>query len=263
MTTTLRAVTDFDPQTNAASLLPKAVRQILLERGVSLETRAEESPSSFGDRLDTALMALFRDTRNADYFEALYARSGAAVLDWLRRLLAQQRCRLDPLEVLQDTFVNVYQYSTRFRDERPESFRVWVRTIASNALCRARSQMSRRTAEPVYGKGHEAVALRAEPARRLDEEEERGRLALTWMVFLDHYSRAYSGLLARDQLALALVEVEAMSYAEAGARLRVGASNMKMIMFRARRRLIARMEDSMGLDHSEDQTRNPSLRHVG
>jgi DNA-directed RNA polymerase specialized sigma24 family protein len=42
-------------------------------------------------------------------------------------------------------------------------------------------------------------------------------------------------------LALELVELEGLSYAEAGARLHVGISNMKMIMFRARRRLRAKI----------------------
>jgi RNA polymerase sigma factor (sigma-70 family) len=208
-------------------------------------------------------MALFRDTRDAEFFEALYARTGGAVLEWLRRLLAQQRCGLDPLEVLQDTFVNVYQYSKRFRDERPESFRVWVRTIASNALRRARSQMPRRAPSLVSEKLGEPIARHSEPNRRLDEEEERRRLALTWILFLEHYLRAYAELAPRDQRALALVEVECMSYLEAGAVLAVGASNMKMIMFRARQRLLLRMDRSMGVVRSEARPQKPALRAVG
>ncbi len=263
MVSKLRVVCGPEVRRIAANLFPVRLRQDLLARGVSLEAQTNEAPGVFVDRVDTALMALFRDTRSAESFEVLYDRTAGAVFDWLRRLLAGQRCGLDPLEILQDTFVNVYQYSTRFRDERPESFRVWVRTIASNAMRRARSQVPRRAEQPLSEKLGEPVARHAEPTRRLDEEEERRRLALTWMLFLEHYSRAYAGLAARDQTALAMVEIECLSYAEAGARLAVGASNMKMIMFRARQRLIARMDRSMGGVSSEAKSKNSLLRAVG
>ncbi|HUR27106.1 MAG TPA: sigma-70 family RNA polymerase sigma factor [Planctomycetota bacterium] len=260
MATTLSLV---DTPAPASPRVPELVREALVRRGVLLEPLPDESPSKFSERIDTAMMALFRDTHDTVTFEALYARTGGAVLEWLQRLLARERCGLDPLEVLQDTFVNVYKYSTRFRDERPESFRVWVRTIAANALRRARSEMPRRADSLGLDKPREPEALRAEPTRRLDEEEERRQLALMWMVFLDHYLRAYAGLSPRDQLALALVEVEGLSYAQAGARLAVGQSNMKMIMFRARARLLLRMDDSMGCARPEAAPRNPPLRRVG
>ncbi|MEO6710955.1 MAG: hypothetical protein ABI054_12170, partial [Planctomycetota bacterium] len=115
MVTALRLVPGCDVLTDDAGSLPESIRKELLERGMSLEALPGESPSRFAERLDTAVMALFRDTRSAPVFEALYARTGGSVFEWLRRLLSQQRCGLDPLEVLQDTFVNVYQYSSRFR----------------------------------------------------------------------------------------------------------------------------------------------------
>ncbi|HTF91377.1 MAG TPA: RNA polymerase sigma factor [Planctomycetota bacterium] len=263
MVTTLRLVPGCDVWSDDARSLPESIRNELLERGVSVEALPDESPSRFAERLDTAVMALFRDTRSAPVFEALYARTGGSVFEWLRRLLSQQRCGLDPLEVLQDTFVNVYQYSSRFRDERPESFRVWVRTIASNAFRRARAQMPRRSDRVPTEKSFEPEARHAEPMRRLDEEEERRRLALTWILFLEHYSRAYAGLASRDQRALALVEIDCLSYAEAGVRLAVGPSNMKMIMFRARQRLLGRMDRSMGVVRAEAGPQNPSLLAVG
>ena len=263
MVTTLRALSGPDPRLNSARDLPAPIARALLARGVLIDAQADEGESANNDRLDTALMALFRDTRSAESFEALYAHSGGSVFEWLRRLLAQNRCGLDPLELLQDTFVNVYQYSSRFRDERPQSFRVWVRTIAANALRRARSQMPRGADLLFPEQVREPEARHAEPTRRLDEEEERRRLALTWILFLEHYLQAYAGLAARDQRALAMVEIECLSYAEAGERLAVGPSNMKMIMFRARQRLVNRMDRSMGRVRDELATRKPQLRAVG
>jgi DNA-directed RNA polymerase specialized sigma24 family protein len=47
---------------------------------------------------------------------------------------------------------------------------------------------------------------------------------------------------------LELVEVEGQSYAEAAAQLGVSGSNMKMIMLRARQRLVAALRRSLGLE---------------
>ncbi len=263
MATILRVVPGCHSRSLAGPTLPAPLRRALLSRGVELEGRPGEAPTTCSERIDTALMALFRDTHDSACFETLYQRTSEAVVDWLRRLMGQRRSGIDPLEVLQDTFVNVYQYSTRFRDERPDSFRVWVRTIASNALRRARSQVPRRPEPKELEARSEPAAPRAEPARRLDEEEEQRRLAVTWILFLEHYARAYAGLAARDQAALALVELERLSYAQAGERLAVGASNMKMIMFRARQRLIGRMNLSMGNARREAPRKAAALQAVG
>jgi DNA-directed RNA polymerase specialized sigma24 family protein len=60
-----------------------------------------------------------------------------------------------------------------------------------------------------------------------------------WAILLLQYARAWEQLGPRDRLALELIEVQGCTYAEASARLGVGLSNMKMIMFRARRRIRA------------------------
>ena len=54
-----------------------------------------------------------------------------------------------------------------------------------------------------------------------------------------------SDLAQRDRRALHLVEVEGLSYQEAGRILQVGRSNMKMIVFRSRRRIAKRMRMAM------------------
>lgn len=252
MVTTLRAASLRGTFDGCPLAMPTGVSVELVARGVLFEALPGESEATRDERIDTALMALFRDTRQEQSFEALYVRTRGRVFAWVRRLLAQQHCRLDPMEVLQDTFVNVYQYSARFRDERPESFRVWVRTIAANALRRSRSQLPRRREQELGEHASEAVAIGSEPARRMDECEDRRRLALTWMLFLQHYERAFSQLALRDRTALDLVEVEGLSYSQAGERLAVGPSNMKMIMFRARQRLLLRLRRSMGLQEARE-----------
>jgi DNA-directed RNA polymerase specialized sigma24 family protein len=59
------------------------------------------------------------------------------------------------------------------------------------------------------------------------------------MILLALYASALRSLSAREQTALELVEVEDRTYADAAKTLRVGRSNMKMIVFRARKRIRA------------------------
>jgi DNA-directed RNA polymerase specialized sigma24 family protein len=65
------------------------------------------------------------------------------------------------------------------------------------------------------------------------------------MIVLVHYAEAYQQLSARDRQALDLIEVQGLSYASACRRLSVGLSNMKMILFRARRRIRARIAERL------------------
>jgi len=227
------------------TLLPSRIRRLLAGRGVSVEALERAGGESSRERLDTELMALFRDTRDGEVFDCLYRNTRGAVFDWLRRLDARGKSPTDPMELLQDTFVNVYRYSRRFRNDSDSSFRVWVRTIAANAMKRALKQLPR-------GQRHELPAptepvdLRPGPARCIQIQEERHALARSWLLFLEHYSRAYDALGPRDREALRLVEVQALSYAEAARRLEVGSSNMKMIMFRSRQRILRHMRQAMG-----------------
>lgn len=205
-----------------------------------------ESEEHRSDRVDTELMTRFRDSGDANAFDALYRHSRARVFAWLRWVLREQHVRLDPVELLQDTFVNVYRYASSFRSEHATSFRSWVRTIAANVVRRARATNAQRAQSDVDARWAEPVDWHAGPQRRVSEGEESVHLHTAWLLFLEHYARAFAHLSPRDRRALELVELEGRSYAETSEILRVGPSNMKMIMLRARRRLIAHMRAAMG-----------------
>ena len=86
----------------------------------------------------------------------------------------------------------------------------------------------------------------AAPALSKDEvSEEEDELKRAWVLLLLHYAQAYQLLSPRDRRALHLIEVEGLSYSEAGKHLGVGRSNMKMIMFRGRKRLRAHILGAM------------------
>lgn len=241
----------LDVDVPARTVLEPRLAARLRARGAEPTQGPGESSEDFADRLDTALMALWRDSGDRTVFDALYAHSRGRVFAWLRWLLRGDRVGLDPLELLQDTYVNVYSYGSRFRDDQGSSFRVWVRTIAGNVLRRAgKRRGSRRAPQFSLQALPEGLQEPVDPARgpalRMVEGEERSELGLAWTVLLGFYVRAFEALSERDRRALELVEVEGLSYAECCRVLRVSSSNMKMIMLRARRRLQAHLARTLG-----------------
>ena len=108
------------------------LEQLLAELGIDVTAGPGETGRSRDDRIDTQLMALFRDTGRRDVFDVLYRHARGRLIQWIRWLVKQRRSRLDPGDLLQDTFVNVYRYAKSFREDHRGSFRSWVRTIAAN-----------------------------------------------------------------------------------------------------------------------------------
>jgi RNA polymerase sigma factor (sigma-70 family) len=221
------------------------VRAQLAERGVDLELQPSETLDAWENRIGTRLMALFRDTRSSEAFEALYCFARPALLQWIRSLLHRGLARLDPVELLQDTFINVFRYPGGFREDHRGSFRVWVRTIAGNIVRRASAPPSRFSFQELPEGLQEPQDLRENPLRHAAEDEQRDGLRTAWIIFLSHYANAWSELSERDRLALQLVEVKGLTYEEAGQILRVRRSNMKMIVFRSRKRIARRMRVAM------------------
>ena len=221
------------------------VLRLLVLAGFDPDPGEEESRDDFENRVGTRLMSLYRDTRSPDAFEALYAFARPSVQLWIRGLLSRGRSHLDAAELLQDTFVNVYRYPSAFRDDHVGSFRVWVRTIAGNLIRRASVPRGRLLYQEMPEGLQEPEDRAGDPMGSVVTREEEQRLTQAWMLFLAHYGTAWKDLGQRDRRTLALVEVEGLSYEEAGRVLGVGRSNMKMIVFRARKRLARRIRQAM------------------
>lgn len=217
----------------------------LSQRGTCPYPCRGETPDQYENRIGTALMALYRDTRDTAIFEALYSFTSTSVQSWILSLLGREPVALDPAEVLQDTFVNVYRYPGAFREDHGGSFRVWVRTIAGNVVRRGSRKRGRAQPQELQD-GQEFEDHRAGPVQTLQDEDETQRLKRAWMLFLVLYAEAWKELGQRDRQTLHLVEVEGLSYQEAGRVLAVGRSNMKMIVFRSRKRLARRIRAAMG-----------------
>jgi RNA polymerase sigma-70 factor, ECF subfamily len=182
-------------------------------------------------------MLRFQASRDPRDFEALYHAAAADVLSWIRALLRQSSQALDALELLQDTFVNVYRYPTGFRSEHAGSFRVWVRTIAGNALRRACRHAAQRSVN-LEEQALEPSDPSNSPLLEAFGREESQRVGRALLLLYAALNQAFERLKGRDRQAIELVELRGQPYAQAGPLLGVPAENMKMIVFRARRRLV-------------------------
>lgn len=231
----------------SASWARPLLRELLRGRGTQAAPLPGESEELYQNRISTSLMALYRDTGQREAFEALYALAGGSVLRWIQTLLRKGQGALDPAELLQDTFVNVYRYPAGFRAEHDGSFRVWVRTIAGNLVRRqsGRGGQRRLSFQELPEGFQEPEDGRENPLSQAVHDEEHERLRAAWVLFLCHYARAWEELGQRDRRTLHMVEVEGLSYQEAGDLLGVGRSNMKMIVFRSRKRVARHMRQAM------------------
>lgn len=243
-------VVDFD----RPSLTP-AARACLIQRGIDIQPEPGETPDATASRLETQLMLAFRESGTSEDFEALYEHARGPLLIWIASLAAGRRSSADTAELLQDTFVNIYRYAQSFRDHGPRSFRVWSRTIAGNLVRRARFVPGRSFQALPEGL-QEPTDRRAGPDSQLFESEDQRILHCAWLLLLTRYAAAYEQLTARDQLALTMIEVDGLSYQAACRRLGVGLSNLKMILFRARRKIRAAISADFGVP----LVREPAVR---
>jgi len=191
----------------------------------------------------TAHMARFRETRAAADFDALYCAARGSVLAWVLQVAGREARALDPFELVQDTFVNIFRYAEGFRPDDAASFRRWARTIAGNVVRRAlRNRCAGVPTQRLDATVHsEAQDPRPGPAEGLLAGERAAELRRTYALLLALHGAAYADLAPRDRAALQLIEVEGLAYRAAAERLGLGLSNTKMIVFRARQRLAQRL----------------------
>jgi len=204
----------------------------------------EATGAQADDAKATALMDAFRVTRDPDAFDGLVRWAGpqlrARICARLRRLGAG----LDVDEVWQDTFVNVYRYPDHFEASRAGAFAAWSSTIADNAvrrLLRTRKRdagVALRDPDELQARADERAA---EPSRQAEAREDCAAAAAALHVFLQVYLSCFWTLSEREQVVLQMVEVRGMRYAEIGDALGVRGDALKMVVFRARKRLHERM----------------------
>lgn len=197
--------------------------------------------------LNNALMDAFRVHASVEAYSLLFELNVRPFALIAARVMRLTGCRADPNDVLQEAFLAIYRYPTRFRAEKPNAFRNWSYSIIRNTVYRHLQSDQREgipadlLADVLEDPNSEAPGLASEQA----ESDERCRRV--WTLLLCLYAHAYAKeLKPRDRLALHLVEVQKLGYREAADRLGIRLENFKMVVCRARKKICQSMIRVLG-----------------
>lgn len=192
------------------------------------------------DGISTALMDAFRKLTGRGVFGLLYELNAGHLLVQVSGRLRRYSSKADPGDVLQEVFFNVYRYPHRFDASREDAFRVWTAMIVRNTVLkhmRSRSTGGGRQEVAFEDLSDQPVADGITPLGGVLEGEASAQAARAYLTYLQLYIEFYSMLSDRERRALHLVEVEGISYREAAADLGIKLENLKMVIFRARRKI--------------------------
>lgn len=192
----------------------------------------------------------FRQTGSVEVFERLFRLTAGQLMRRVRRRVRFAGDHLDPQELLQDAFVNIFRYPDRFDPSRPAAFRAWSTTIVDNTvrrhLRRARGGVEL-SLRPMEALTQQADQHARAPEAAMIAGESQAALARAYALFLSIYLSGFQRLSQREQFALQMVEVRGMRYAQLGAALGIRAEAVKMVVFRARRRICETMSRILNL----------------
>ncbi|MFT7484582.1 MAG: RNA polymerase sigma factor (sigma-70 family) [Candidatus Paceibacteria bacterium] len=220
----------------------------------------ERTTESIRDAISTRLMEVFKGDRSRSCFGLLYELNGAHLVTQVAGRLRRYASRADARDVLQEVFFNVYRYPHRFNSAREDAFRVWSAMIVRNTVLKHLRSLSRggRTEVNFEDIPDQPAPGALSPLSGAIESESRGECVQVYLTYLQLYLKFYGMLSEREQLALKLVEVDECSYREAAAQLEIKLENLKMVIFRARRKIHRSMKRVFeGRSHDCRPARDP------
>ena len=214
------------------------------------------------DWIGTALMKSFKDTADPHVFALLYELASPSFSATIVARMRRTMTHLDAHDVLQEVFLNIFRYPHRFVAERADSFRNWGHTIVRNTLLKMLKGESRR--------GHPAslddeILQQADerahtPLRSATDAESAAVVDRAFLIYLNLYLVHFAKLSAKEQRALSMVEVLGVSYKETAAELGIRLENLKMVIFRARRKVMRGMTRTLS-EFAARNARRIQARH--
>ncbi len=214
---------------------------------------ASRTGESVRDALSTRLMEVFRTTTGRAAFGLLYELNAGHLLVQVTGRLRRYASTSDPRDVLQEVFFNIYRYPHRFNAEREDAFRVWTAMIVRNTVLKHLRSLGRggRSEVPFEDLSEQPEVQDQSPLTGAIEHESTTQCARVYLTYLHLYLKFYAMLSERERTALRMVEVDERSYREAAEELGIKLENLKMVIFRARRKIhrsMRRVFDGMSPD---------------
>jgi len=211
------------------------------------EGASVETPQLFVDWVSTCLMDSYKDTADSHVFALLFELNRASFLYAIQCNLRRSYHQVDAQDVLQEVFLNIYRYPHRFQADKADAFRGWGHRIARNTLLKflkGATRLSRFQAIDEEVTQPEDLRSRR-PDRKASDAESATVVNHAYLMYLQLYMLHYARLTMKERRALSMVEVEGYSYRDAAAELGIRLENLKMVIFRGRRKIFRGMERSL------------------
>lgn len=208
------------------------------------------APSTEQERLDavsSCLMNCYKQTGDTKVFAMLFDLNRDSFLSAIQSKVRRGAAGVDPQDVLQEVFLNIYRYPRRFLCDRPDSFRNWGHRIVRNTLLKflkGETRLARFT--PLdEDLGQKADAKARTPLRSATDAESAKLVDFAFLVYLNLYLVHYRRLSIKEQRALSMVEVEGASYKATADALGIRLENLKMVIFRGRRKIFRGLNQTL------------------
>lgn len=200
------------------------------------------------DLLSTRLMECFRLTGSAMAFGLLYELNRRIFLAAISSRLRKFYFALDPQDVLQEVFFNIYRYPHKFQADKEKAFRYWASMIVRNTVYKSTRDKDRQLSHEQEDEEIDArpdQGHRCNPLGHAIHRESQRFCDTAYSLYLQLYISAYEQLSARERQALHIVEVEGRPYKDAVQELGVRLENLKMVIFRARKKIMRSLAHAM------------------
>lgn len=192
----------------------------------------------------TELLERFARSGDRQGFEELAELAGPFLLRRASFELARCGSSIDENEVVQEALLNLFRYAHTFRPRVSHAFATWASRIVRNVVLRCLRK--KRTLPTVSFDELDSIDVpdrsTGEPFRRLVEAEDRRELASSLSLYLRVYFGAYQGLTDLQRRILHRVEIQGRNYRDVSHELGMRVEAVKMVVYRARKRLTADMQ---------------------
>jgi len=219
----------------------------LAERRVPGTGEPVADEQAFSDWLSTGLMDCFKCTGDASVFALLYELNRASFAHAIQGQLRRSFHPVDAQDVLQEVFLNIYRYPHRFAADKADAFRGWGHRIVRNTLLKfLKGQARLAQFRDIDDEQVQPEDLRTRrPDRAASEAESAGTVNQAFVLYLQLYLLHFQRLSPKERLALTMVEVDGASYRGAAEALGIRLENLKMVIFRGRRKILRGMDRSL------------------
>jgi RNA polymerase sigma factor (sigma-70 family) len=211
--------------------------------------KEHKSGSLTPDAVNNCLMAVFRDHALVDAYSLLYELNYKQFMLIIFNKIKYYSHVLDPKDILQEVFLSIYRYPHRFRHDKEHAFRNWTYSIIRNTIFK--HLKLRKPHDNTNESLLEVVEDRREkgPLHALVRKEGLKKFKTLYIYYLILYLNIVNNYLsAREKHALQLVEVEDKRYREASQILGIKLENFKMVVCRARKKILKHMYKLLGDD---------------